>query len=116
MIASLSKLNGKYEVSCPMESRIMRMAKMKHKEYTATHHRSAGEVYWSVCRDVKMRQARKVSSIFIMPGNEERNPLLCPLGRRWFRTTSPAYTPKQTQDTTEAPISRWQDLQVKNVG
>ncbi len=95
----------------------MKMAKMKHKEYTATHHRIPGEPeYWPDSRDVKMRQARKVSSIFIMPGNVERNPMFCPLGRRRVKTTSPVYTPKHTQDTTEAPIWRWQILQVKKVG
>lgn len=82
----------------------MRMAKIKHKQYTATHHFSPGEPKCS--RDVKMRQARKVSSIFIMPGTVERNPLVCPHGRRRVKTTSPAYTPKHTHDTTEAPIWR----------
>lgn len=93
------------------------MAKMKHKEYTATHHCSPGEsLNWPFSRDVKMRQARKVSSIFIMPGNVERKPLFCPLGRRRVKITSPVYTPKHTQDTTEAPIWRGQLLQLKKVG
>lgn len=58
----------------------MTMEKMKHNEYTATHHRSPGVLNWLLSRDVKMRQAMKVSSIFIMPGNVERNPMFCPLG------------------------------------
>lgn len=95
----------------------MRRAKMKHSEYTAMHHCSPGDPeYWPVSRDMKMRQARKISSIFMMPGSVERKPLVCPLGRRRVMTTSPAYTAKHTQDTTEAPMARWQVLQVKKVG
>lgn len=58
------------------------MTKMKHKMYTDPHHCSPGELNWFVSRDVKMRQERNASSIFIIPGNVERNPLVCPLGRR----------------------------------
>ncbi|TNN80602.1 hypothetical protein EYF80_009108 [Liparis tanakae] len=90
-ITILSKENGKKEVSRPAESRIMRMAKMKHRQYTATHHCSSGEPEnWLVSRDVKMRQAKNASSIFMTPGNVERNPLFCPLGRRRVKATSPA--------------------------
>lgn len=99
-----------------MVSTIIKMTKMKHKMYTATHHCSPGELNWFASRDVKMRQARNVSSIFNMPGNVERNPLVSPLGRRRVKATSPAYTPEHTQDTTEAPIWRSQVLQVKKVG
>lgn len=88
-----------------MVSRMMSMLKMKHREKTAMHHcRGEEPEYWPVSRDVKMRQARNVSNIFMMPGSVERKPMCSPLGRRRVNTTSPTYTANETQDTTDAPI------------
>lgn len=90
--------------------------KIKHKAYTDTHHFISWEANSPASRDVKIRQASKVSSIFIMPGNVERNPIVSPLGRRRVKTTSPTYTPKHTQDTTDAPIWRGPPFLAKKVG
>lgn len=95
------------------------MAKTKHRENTATHHCIGGEPeYCGVSMDMKIMQAMKVSRIFIMPGNVERKPLVCPVERRRrrVRTTSPTYKAKQTQETTVAPICRLHVPQVKKAG
>lgn len=87
---------------------------MKHKEYTATHHLSPGELKFS--SEMKMKQARKVSSIFMMPGIVERKPLVCPRGRQQVKVTSATYIPKHSHDNTEAPIARWRLWQAKKMG
>lgn len=84
------------------------MAKIKHKEYTDTHHSSSGFLEYELLSiEVKMMHAMNVSSIFIMPGNVERNPMFSPCGLILVRTTSPTYAKKHSQDSTEAPIWRW---------
>lgn len=83
---------------------MMAMEKMKHKQYTDTHHSNSGLKYWLLCMEVKMMQAMNVSSVFRIPGNVERKPMCSPCGRSLARNTSPTYTNKQTHDKTEAPI------------
>lgn len=105
------------EVSCARLRTTRTMAKMKHKENTATHHCMGGEpAYCAFSMDVKIIQAMKVSRIFIMPGIVERKPLFCPVERRRVKTTSPTYKAKQTQETTVAPICCLHVPQVKKAG
>lgn len=103
LMTALSKENGKTEDSLAMVRKIISNEKMKHKEYTPTHHSVPRDLLYSTgLKDINMMQATNVSRILRRPGTVVRKPLVSP-GLLWTNQTLAAYSPNITPQTPDLP-------------